>query len=251
MSVFGNEPQELLGLSARPAPMSITSSSAPRALSNSSGLGQQDCTTGIPSDYNFPQDFDLTGPQSSQQDWEGYQVNGNDNEPVADPLQRLASAEPEQLPWNPMHLNGGPPTQSQTEQIRKQSSNPRNVRVGQQRSMVGSYANETDEGYYTHSQPDLRSMYSGHSSQRHQARPDQSTIPRTVPSAQGGSESTHYNMNHPLLVMGYQLTDLTEQQRTSQAQQEPFECSETGCSVTCKTMSDLKYVAVRIKISEH
>ncbi len=218
--------------------MSITPS-LPRALSKSSGSGQQTYTTDLPSDYNFPQDFDLTDTQSSHQDGEGFPTPGNNNEPVANPLQRLASSEPEQLPWSGIHLNGVLPFQSQKAQVQKLSTNSTNVRIGQKRSIIGSHANETDEGYYTHSQPDLRSVYSGHSSQMHQGRPDQSSIPRAIPSTQGLSG---YGQYPNFKDMDHQVAEPIEQQNPGQAQQEPLLCEEAGCPFNCKTLSEYKYV---------
>lgn len=245
-SAFGNGPQELLGLSSGPAPMSIPSS-APRTSSQSSATGQQLHATNITSDYDFPQDLDLTDPQGSQQQWEGYQISGNNNnddssnnDNVADPLQRLASAEPEQLPWSGIHLNGVLPSQSQRGQMQHLSPTSMNVGMGQRRSIVGSHANETDEGYCTYSQPDLRSVCSGDSGQMHRIRPGQSSVPRTIPSTQGQSGLALYNADPFCSAMKYQTAESMEQQPAGQVQHEPHVCAETRCTFTCKTMSDLK-----------
>lgn len=222
--------------------MSLTPS-LPRTLSQSSGTGQQLYSTHLPSDFSFPQDLDLADPPGAQQDWRGYQVTGNNVDDDADPLQRLASAEPEHLPWNGIHLNGVPPSQPQKEQVRNSSSDPNNVRLGQHRSGAGSHANGTDEGYYTHSQPDIRSMYSGDSNQMHHIRPGHPSIPRTIPSGQGQSGFTNYNMDSmdsTFRAVDYQPVDSMEQQQPSLAQHAPLRCEETGCEFTCKTMSDLK-----------
>jgi hypothetical protein len=222
--------------------MSITST-VPRTLSQSSGSGQQIYTSDHPSDFNFPTDLDLTDQQSSQQDWQRYQVAEKNNERASDPLQRLTSAEPEQLPWSGIHLNGVPPSQRQQEQVQKSSSSSRTFRLGRQKSTVGSHANETDEGYYTYSQPDLRSMYSGDSNQTPRVRPGQSSIPRTIPptqSTQGQPGLTTINANPYYRTMDFQVTEPAEQPTSSQVQQEPFACTETNCLFTFKTMSDLK-----------
>ena len=224
--------------------MSI-SSSVPSALSKSPRSAQQLDPTDIPSAYNFPQELDLTDPQVCQPDWGGYRITDDNNDHAADPLQRLASTEPEQLPWSGIHLNGVPPSQPQKEQLQVSSSNSMNGRIDQQRSSIGSHANETDEGYYTHSQLDLRSIYSGDSGQVHQMQPGQSSIPRTISSTEAQSAFAPYNANQFVRTTDYQGTDSIEQQILPQVQQEPLLCEERGCSFSCKTMSDLKYVVLR------
>ena len=217
--------------------MSI-SSTLPRTPSKSPGSRQPLYTNDPTSDYNCPQDLDLSDQHGAQHDWERYQVNDNNHEQAADPLQRLASAEPEQLPWSALHLNGVPTSQSDTEQMEKSSLSTRNVRVGQQRSTAGSRANETDDsGYHTYSQIDTHSMYSGDSHQMHQVRAGQSSIPRTMPSMQGQSRFINYDDNESYTPMDYEVRGSMEAPR----QQEPLRCEERGCSFTCKTRSDLKY----------
>jgi hypothetical protein len=218
--------------------MSITSS-VPRTLSNSTGPGQQTYATNI-SEYDFTHDLDLTDPQGSRQTCCRYQVTNDNDGTFADPLQRLASAEPEHMPWSGMHLDGVLPSAPQKEPAEQSFSNSNNIRMGQRRSMTGSHANVTDEGYYTHSQPDLRSMYSEDSSQMHHVRPGQSSIPRTIPSTQGQPGFDQCNANQFPKPMNYQVAQPTEQQGSSGDHQEPLQCTEADCSFTCRTMSDWK-----------
>lgn len=218
--------------------MSITSP-IPRNLSNSASSGQQAYTIDISPDFTFSQDLGLNDPKGSQQVWPGYQVTGNDNDNVAYSLRRLTPAEPEQ-PWNHIHLNGPLPSQTRGDDGQRDSTAPMNARRGQQRSTVGSHANETDEGYYTYSQPDMRSNYSGDSGQRHRIRPGPPSIPRSIPLAQGHSTFAQYNADRSLAAMDYQCTGAMEPQLTSQVQREPHTCPEPECEFTCKTMSDLK-----------
>lgn len=251
-SAFGNEPQELLGLSAGPTPMAITSS-IPGTLARSSAPERLIYTRETPSDYPFASDLDLADPQGSQQNWAAYQETDSSNDNVADPLQRLASAEPEQLPWSGIHLNGVPPSQRPKGLVQKPPSpDSRNPRIARQRSTIGSHANETDEGYYTYSQPDLRSMYSDDTGQMHQAQQtDQSSIPRTMPSTQGQPGFVNYSADPFHRVTEYQANEPMEQQNSSQPPQEPLRCTESGCTFTCKTQSDFKYVLMRRQAFEY
>lgn len=218
--------------------MSITSP-IPRTLSNSASSGQQAYPIDISTDYGFPEDLGLNDPKGSQQVWPGYQVTGNDNANVAYPPRRVTPAEPEQ-PWNPIHLNGPLPSQPRGDDGQRDSTAPMNARIGQQRSIVGSHANETDEGYYTYSQPDIRSTYSDDSGQRHRIRSGPSSIPRSIPLAQGHSTFAQYNAEQSFTAMDYQFPGPMEPQLTSQVQREPHTCPEPECEFTCKTMSDLK-----------
>lgn len=246
-SGFGDDTQELLGLSAGSKPMTFTSSLS-RTLTNSSGPGPQFYTTDPSSDNSFPQDLELSDPHGSQQDWEGYKLNDS-NGNQADPLQRLASAEAEQLPWNGIHLNGVPPPQSAKEQFVEVPSRPVSVSLDPQRSMTDSHANETDEGYFTNSQLDLRSIYSGDSIRMPQCRPGQSLIPRTIPTTHKSSGYSPYGSNPFTPAMDYGI-EPTEEQNEAQVQQaSPFSCTELGCSFSCKTMSDLKYGAITLWLS--
>lgn len=218
--------------------MSITSPIS-RNLSNSASSGQQAYAIGISPDYSFPQDLGLNDPKGSQQVWPGYQVNDNDNDNAPDPLRRLTSAEPEQ-PWSGIHLNGVLPSEPRGDHRQRDSTAPMTARIGQQRSVVGSHANETDEGYYTYSQPDVRSIYSGDSGQMHRIRQGPSSIPRSIPLSQEHSLFAQCKPGQPLTAIDYSFTGATEQQLPSQAQREPHICTEPGCTFTSKTMSDLK-----------
>lgn len=155
---------------------------------------------------------------------------------------RLASAEPEQLPWNGIHINGVPPSQPPKEQLSNLSKkSPETRGPGQRPSMIGSHANETDEGYFTYSQPDHRSSYSGESYQmRAEPLPGQSSVPRNIPSTRGQARSTTPGSNMLCESINYQLTATPEQQSTSKSHQEPHSCAESGCAETFKTLSDLK-----------
>jgi hypothetical protein len=241
-SAFGNGPQELLGLSSAALSMS-TASSLPRTLSHSSASGQQLHHTNLTPDYDFPQDLDLGDAQASEQHWRRYQINAsnsrNDNDNVADPMQRLASAEPEQLPWSGMHLNGRLPSHSQRETDQHLAQSSMNLGMSQQRSLGGSHANHTDEGYYTISQPDMHSIYSGNSGHGRHIRPGQS-VPRSIPSTQQHSVFPPYQADPDPRPAKYQITSSPDQQQTSPVQLEPHSCSEPGCTFTCKTQSDFK-----------
>lgn len=205
----------------------------------------------ISSDYHSSQDLELTEPQDCSEETSVYPVPQSTNGNVADPLQRLASAEPEQLPWSGIHLNGVPPSQPTREPAQNSSKDPR---MGQQRSLVGSHANETDEGYHTYSQPDLHSVYSAASSQMYYTRPGPSSMPRSMPSIQGQPGPTNYNGDPVYRSLDYQFTQPLDQQSSSQVpqnlvqQQEPFHCAQSECSYTCKTQSDLKYVILPIAL---
>jgi hypothetical protein len=232
--------------------MSITSS-VPGTLARSSAPGQLIYTNDSPPDYHFANDLDLADPQDPQQNWVAYQVTDSSNDNVTDPLQRLASAEPEQQPWSGIHLNGVPLSQRPKGLVQKPPSrDSRNPRIRRQRSTIGSHANETDEGYYTHSQPDLRSIYSDDTGQMHQARQtDQSSIPRTMPSTQGQPGFVNYSANPLHRVAEYQANEPIEQQNSNQPPQEPLRCKESGCTFACKTMSDLKYVLMPCQAFEY
>jgi hypothetical protein len=231
--------------------MSISSTTLPRTSSRSPGSRQQVYASHFTPDYNCPQDLDLTDQQGSRQNWGSYQVTESNDEEIADPLQRLASAEPEQLPWSGIHLNGVPASQLQREQMERSSSTTRIAKIGQQRSIVGSHANQTDEGYYTHSQVDARSVYSGDSNHIHQVRAGQSFVPRTIPSTEGQSAFATYNDTPVYRTTNYQVREPMEPPKSSPDQQEPLRCPEIGCSFCCKTRSDLKYVVVRNLAFEH
>jgi hypothetical protein len=225
--------------------MSITSS-LPRTLSHSSASGQQLNLTNLTPDYDFPQDLDLGDAQASEQQWHGrYQISGNnssnDNDNVADPMQRLASAEPQQLPWSGMHLNGRLPSHTQREVSQHLSQSSMSLGMNQQRSLGGSHANHSDEGYYTNtiSQPDMHSMYSGNSGHVHHIRPGQS-VPRSIPSTQQHGAFPPYQADPEPRPAEFQITSSPDQQQTSPVQLEPHSCSEPGCTYTCKTMSDFK-----------
>lgn len=237
-SACGNDPPELLGVSAGLPPMPINSN-LPRTPIKSPRSKQLFYPNHPGSDYNCPQDLDLLDQHGAHHAWEGYQVNCN-HEQVADPLQRLASAEPEQLPWSGIHLNGVPTSLSTTEPIGKSCSNSRNIRIAHQQSATGSRANETDDsGYHTYSQVDNHSNYSGTSHPMHQFRASPSSIPRTMPPIQG---QPGYFDDDDVQHMGYEFRDPREARKTSPALQEPLRCGEIGCSFNCKTNSDFKYV---------
>ncbi|KAF7503430.1 hypothetical protein GJ744_003760 [Endocarpon pusillum] len=227
-AAFRNEPQELLGLSSGPRPMSITTSPIPRTLSNSASSGQQPYTIDISPDYSFPEELGLNDPKGAQPVWPGYQVTGNDNDNVAYPPRRLTPAEPEQ-PWSGIHLNAPLPSQLRGDDGQRGSTAPMNARIGQQRSIVGSHANETESGYYTYSQHDMRSIRSGPSS-----------VPRSIPLVQGHSTFAQYNADQSFTAMDYQFRGPMEPQLSSQVQREPHRCTEPGCEFTFKTISELK-----------
>jgi len=221
-------------------------SSLPRTLSHSSASGQQLHLANLTPDYDFPQDLDLGDAQASEQQWRGrYQISGNNsrkhNDNVADPMQRLASAEPEQLPWSGMHLDGRLPSHSQREISQHLSQSSMNLGMSQQRSLGGSHANHTDEGYFTNtiSQPDMHSIYSGNSGHVHHIRPGQS-VPRSMPSTQQHSGFSPYQADPDLRPAEYQISNSPDQQQTSAGQLEPHSCPVPGCTFTCKTMSDFK-----------
>jgi hypothetical protein len=228
--------------------MSIDSSD-PKSFCHSTGSGQQIYGTENPSEYNnVSQDLDLPDPQGSQQQWRNYQIVSNSNDKVADHLQRLPSAEPEPSPWSPIHLNGVLPSESPQEQLQRVQSNLRNSKFAHPGSTIDSHANQTDEGYYTHSQPDLRSSYSGHSGEMRRTRPSQSSIPRSMPSISGHDLGT-YSTTPYYDNMDYVVSPSTEQSRSHPVQQEPIPCTWRGCEDTFKTRSDLKYAIIHLDLS--
>lgn len=227
--------------------MSIISSGA-RNLSESSTSRSLPYTSDNLSKYNFQQDLDLGAPHGSRDAWR-YQVTSNNDDSEVDPLQRLASAEPQHLPWSGIHLNGIPSSQIPKEQGHQSSSNPMTPRLAQQRSMIGSQANETDAGYYTLSQPDLRSTCSVNSSQMYQVRSGQPSIPRTIPSTQRLSGPEPYHANQFSQDTDYAPVNPSEQQDSSLAFPDPLRCAERGCSVVSKTRSDFKYAFHATKAS--
>ncbi len=154
-------------------------------------------------------------------------------------IERRWSA-PELMVSSGIHLNGVLPSEPQGDHRQRDSTAPITVRNGQRRSVVGSHANETDEGYYTYSQPDIRSIYSGDSGQMHRTRPGPMSIPRSIPLTQEHSTFAQYKTAQSLTAMGYSFADPIEQQPSSQPRREPHICTEPGCTSTFKTMSDLK-----------
>ncbi len=225
--------------------MSISSETLPRTSGRSHPSRQQLYPSHFPSEYDCSQDLVLTDQPGSRQDWGSYQVTDANNEEVDISLQGLPTAEPEPSPWSPIHLNGAPPSQLQREQMERSSSSSRVGRVGQQRSSAGSHAYQTDSGYYTHSQVDARSVYSGDSNHMYQVRPGQSSIPRTIPSTQGQAALAIHHDAPSYRAVNHQVQDPTEPPRSSPVQPEPLCCTETGCPFRCKTRSEFKYVAMR------
>lgn len=229
--------------------MSYDLSPVPRTLSTSDYTPRESNNT-----YNSGISFDggsnpqqVASDTSALQQWShNYAIqSGSHNITAASsiPINRFQS-EP-QPSWTPLRAAPPPPSSSNT-------SAPTQQRLGQRPgsnsrfpagpgSDLVSRTNETDEGYYTHSQPDVQSVHSmgqwnmnqdpRNVQHRHVAGP--SAYPRPG-AGNRAPEQPDSDLHHDQINANPAVQ--------SQHRANSLACTEEGCGMVSRTQSDFKYV---------
>jgi hypothetical protein len=227
--------------------MSIDLSSVPRTLSTSDYASREPNNT-----YNSA--IFLDGHSNQQQaasdtsalQWPhsyAIQPGGHNNTAAsAIPINRFQS-EPQQS-WTHLRI-AAPPRSTNTsapvhQKLRQRPGSNSRFPAGPGSDLV-SRSNETDEGYYTHSQPDVQSV---HSVRQWDMDQDRQNVqhghvpgPLTYPQAglrNRGTEQPDSGLHR----------DQTNANPTVQPQnrENSLACNEEGCTIVSRTQSDFKYV---------
>jgi hypothetical protein len=157
------------------------------------------------------------------------------------PINRF-EAEP-QPSWTHLRINPPPrPTNAlaPSQKLRRRPGSNGRFPAGPGSDLV-SRTNETDEGYYTHSQPDVQSVYStgpwNMNQDRHNVQrghmPGPSAYPRPGSRSRGAGQADS-DLNRDQVNINPTVQP--------QHRENPLACNEKDCNNVSRTQSDFKYV---------